>query len=93
MTARHASADRSRPGDGLVRAGAVVFAVGLVAVVLSVVPSVLSGDPARLPLVVVAGSLLPLGFGIALLGLLRGARTGRRDAARRRRTERRHSRS
>ena len=82
MTGRHASADRSRPGDGLVRAGAVVFAVGLVAVVVSVVPSVISGEPGQPVLVVLAGSLLPLGFGIALVGMLRGARTARRQARR-----------
>jgi hypothetical protein len=78
----HASPDSSRPGDALVRVGAAVFAVGVLAVVLAVVPSVLSGEPGRLPLVVLAGSLLPLGFGISLLGLLRAARTGRREARR-----------
>lgn len=82
VTARHASADRSRPGDGLVRAGAVVFAVGMVAVVLSVVPSVVTGEPGQPALVVTAGSLLPIGFGLALLGLLRGARTARRESRR-----------
>ena len=82
MTGRHASSDSARPGDGLVRVGAVVFAVGLVALVVSVVPAVISGDAAQSTLVVLAGSLLPLGFAVALVGLLRGARTARRAARR-----------
>ena len=64
------------------RLGAVVFVAGVLAVVAAVVPAVLSGRPARLDLVVAAGSLLPLGLGLALLGLLRAARTARREARR-----------
>ena len=64
------------------RLGAVVFVAGVLAVVAAVVPAVLSGRPARLALVVAAGSLLPLGLGLALLGLLRAARTARREARR-----------
>lgn len=64
------------------RLGALVFLLGVVAVLASVVPSVLTGEPGRLPLVVLAGSLLPLGLGIALLGLLRAARTARRGVRR-----------
>ena len=82
MTGRHASADSSRPGDGLVRAGAALFVVGVLALLVSVVPAVISGDPAQPVLVVVAGVLLPIGFAVALLGLLRGARTARREARR-----------
>ena len=80
MRARHAAG--SRPGDGLVRSGAVVFLAGLLAAVVAVVPAVASGDPAPIALVVAAGSLLPLGFAVALVGLLRGARTNRRAARR-----------
>jgi len=76
--ARHAAADPARPGDLLVRVGAAVFLVGVVAVVAAVVPSVVTGHPGRLPLLVLALTLLPLGLGVALLGLLRSARTGRR---------------
>ena len=82
MTGRHASSDAARPGDGLVRVGAVLFAVGVLALVASVVPAVISGAPAQSTLVVVAGVLLPLGFAVALVGLLRGARTARRAARR-----------
>jgi len=81
-SARHATAEGRRPGDLLVRMGAVVFALGVVAVLAAVVPAVLTDQPGRLPLVVAAGSLLPLGFGLALLGLLRAARTNRREARR-----------
>ena len=82
MTGRHASSDSARPGDGLVRVGAALFVVGVLALVASVVPAVVTGDPAQPVLVVGAGVLLPLGFAVALVGLLRGARTARRDARR-----------
>lgn len=81
MTPRHAAPSSSAPGETLVRIGAVVFVLGVVAVVVAVVPSVLSGDPARLSLILAAGTLLPVGLGVALVGLLRAARTGRRTAA------------
>ncbi len=83
MSARTDVPHPQRPGDGLVRVGAGVFVLGVVAVVAAVVPSLLTGEPGRLALVVLAGSLLPLGLGIALLGLLRAARTARRAARRR----------
>ena len=85
--ARHAAREGRRPGDLLVRVGALLFVLGVVAVVAAVVPAVLGDRPARLPLVVAAGSLLPLGFGVALLGLLRAARTNRREARRTRSTD------
>ncbi len=64
------------------QAGAGLFVVGLVAVVVSVAPAVVTGREPALPLLVVAGSLLPLGFGLALVGLLRAARTARREQRR-----------
>jgi hypothetical protein len=61
-------------GDLLVRIGAVLFGIGTLAVVVVLVPF-LSGDrhepPLALNLMVL---LLPLGLGLALLGLLVGAR-------------------
>ena len=70
---RHAAPDAPRPGEGLVRAGAAVFVIGVLAVVATLVPYLLDARPPRLA--VLAGALLlPLGLGIALLGLLRGAR-------------------
>jgi len=65
-----------------VRVGAAVFAAGVLAVVVVVVPFLLTGRTVDGRLPVVAGSLLPLGFAIALVGLLRGARTARRDGRR-----------
>lgn len=66
------SPDRA-PGDALVRTGGVLFAAGLVAVLAIVVPFFLGHGNAPEALNLVA-LLLPVGFGLALLGLLRGAR-------------------
>ncbi len=67
-----------RPGDLLVRAGAVVFALGAVGVLLVVVPFLLGDGQAPLALNLLA-LLLPVGLGLALLGLLRGARAHHAD--------------
>lgn len=80
--ARHAAPDGPRPGDRLVRAGAVVFVLGVLAVLGAVVPSVLTGHPGNTVLVVLSAALLPVGLGLALAGLLRAARTNRRAARR-----------
>lgn len=82
MSPRHAVTDTRRPGDLLVRCGAVLFAIGLLAVVVAVVPAVVRDDTGPTLLLVVAVSLLPVGLALALAGLLRGARTRRRDARR-----------
>lgn len=76
MTARHAAPDGAGPGERLVRAGALLFAAGLVGVLLVVVPFLLGRDDAPLWTTLLA-SLLPVGLGLALLGLLRGARRRR----------------
>ena len=77
MSARHAAPDDSRPGEGLVRAGAVVFTLGVVGVLLAVVPFFLGRSDAPSWTALLA-SLLPVGLGISLLGLLRGARARRK---------------
>jgi VIT1/CCC1 family predicted Fe2+/Mn2+ transporter len=74
---RHASTGSRGPGDGLVRAGALLFAVGVVGVLGVVVPFFLERDEAPAVWSVLA-SLTPLGLAVALVGLLRGARAGRR---------------
>ena len=74
--ARHGAAGRA-PGDGLVRTGALLFGVGVLGVLAVVVPFLLGRDDAPLWTTLVA-SLLPVGLGLALLGLLRGARARRR---------------
>ena len=61
-------------GDVLVRVGAGLFAVGLVAAIVVLVPYLAgrsSEPPVGLDLLML---LLPGGFGVALLGLLLGAR-------------------
>jgi VIT1/CCC1 family predicted Fe2+/Mn2+ transporter len=73
---RHAAPDDPRRGEGLVRAGALVFAVGVVGVLLAVVPFFLGRDDAPSWTALLA-SLLPVGLGLALVGLLRGARASR----------------
>ncbi len=79
-TGRHAAPDDPRPGEGLVRVGAAVFAVGVLGVLLAVVPFFFGREDAPTWTALVA-SLLPVGLGIALLGLLRGARARRRGVA------------
>lgn len=66
----------------MVRVGAVVFVLGVVAVVAAVVPSVVGNRSGPVVPVVLSAALLPLGLGLALLGLLRSARTARREARR-----------
>ena len=77
MTGRHAAAADPQSGEGLVRFGAVVFGVGVLGVLAVLVPFLLGRDDAPLWTTLVA-SALPVGLGIALLGLLRGARARRR---------------
>ena len=63
--------------------GATLFLLGLVAVVVAVVPVLLGAKAAPDLAAQASGVLLPLGFGLALGGLLRGARARRRAARRR----------
>ena len=60
----------SRPGDVLVRVGAIVFAVGAVATMITVAPLFLGADP--LPtFAYVMSMLMGVGFLVAAVGLLR----------------------
>jgi len=79
MAAKHRATTTPGPGDGLVRAGAVVFVVGVVAVLADLVPFFL-GHPNRPLLLNVAAFLAPVGLGMALLGLARSARASQRQA-------------
>ena len=75
---RHAARGSRGPGDAMVRAGALLFALGGIGVLLTVLPYFFGdADPAFASLVV--ASLMPFGLALALLGLLRGARASRRD--------------
>ena len=76
MSRRHAASGSPRPGDGLVRAGAVLFGLGVLGVLAVLVPFLLGREDAPLWTTLVA-SLLPVGLALSLLGLLRGARSRR----------------
>ena len=76
MSARHAAAAERQPGDRTVTAGAVLFGVGVLGVLAVLVPFLLGREDAPLWTTLVA-SLLPVGLGLSLLGLLRGARARR----------------
>ena len=73
----HISPEPPRPGERLVLAGALVFAIGLLAAIVVVVPFFFGRSDAPLG-PALATLLMPLGLGLALSGLLRGARRGRR---------------
>lgn len=60
-------------GERLVRAGVTLFAVGLVAALVTVVPFFFGAHDRPLVLNLLA-LLMPVGVGLALLGLLRDAR-------------------
>lgn len=73
MTPRHGDAQPARPGERVVRVGAALFGVGVIGVLLVLVPFLLGGDDAPLWTTLLA-SLMPVGLGLALLGLLLGIR-------------------
>ena len=73
MSARHAASAGRQPGDRTVKAGAVLFGVGVLGVLAVLVPFLLGREDAPLGTTLLA-SLLPVGLGLSLLGLLRGAR-------------------
>ncbi|NEY36044.1 hypothetical protein GTU99_28465 [Streptomyces sp. PRKS01-65] len=67
------------PGDGLIRAGAVVFFIGAVATVVTVAPLFLGTTP--FPTYMFGLSMLMgMGFLIAGAGVLRSIAAGRRQA-------------
>ncbi|NUU26261.1 MAG: hypothetical protein HOV68_32880, partial [Streptomycetaceae bacterium] len=70
---------RTHPGDALVRAGGIVFLVGAVATVATVVPLLLGLD--RLPTAAyLVSMLMAVGFLLAGGGLLRNIAAQRRQA-------------
>ncbi|MER7946493.1 hypothetical protein ABTY59_03745 [Streptomyces sp. NPDC096079] len=71
--------DDSAPGDGLVKAGVIVFAVGAVATLVTVAPLFLGTDP--FPTVAyLVSMLMGVGFLLAGAGLLRSVAAQRRQA-------------
>ncbi|MGW6455793.1 hypothetical protein ACWF94_07665 [Streptomyces sp. NPDC055078] len=67
------------PGDGLVRAGAIVFIVGAVATLITVAPLFLGTDPFP-PIAYAVCMLMGVGFLIAGAGVLRTIAAQRRTA-------------
>jgi len=78
---RHRATVRREPGGVLIRAGAVVFLLGFVAICLDVLPHPLSRQERPLPLNLLA-FLTSLGLGMALWGLWRAIRAGMAAAIR-----------
>ncbi|WP_282697200.1 hypothetical protein [Streptomyces sp. CC208A] len=75
------SVDDSVPGDGLVKAGVVVFAVGAVATLVTVAPLLLGTEP--FPTVAyLVSMLMGVGFALAGAGVLRSVAAQRRQARR-----------
>ncbi|MFJ3304543.1 hypothetical protein ACIPSA_15745 [Streptomyces sp. NPDC086549] len=67
------------PGDGLIRAGAIVFFIGAVATLVTVAPLFLGAKP--FPTYMFGLSMLMgVGFLVAGAGLLRSISAGRRQA-------------
>ena len=64
--------------DQLVRIGAVVFGVGVLCIFAAVIPLFFGAHDLPTALNVAAGVLAPLGFALALWGLVRGARAAGR---------------
>ncbi|MFC8915910.1 hypothetical protein ACFT5C_09070 [Streptomyces sp. NPDC057116] len=69
----------SAPGDGLVRAGGIVFIVGAVATLITVAPLFLGTDPFP-PVAYAVCMLMGVGFLIAGAGVLRSIAAQRRQA-------------
>lgn len=72
-------ANSAGPGDGLIRAGAVVFFLGAVATLVTVAPLFLGAKP--FPTYMFGLSMLMgVGFLVAGAGILRSIAAGRRQA-------------
>ncbi|WAX79408.1 hypothetical protein [Streptomyces sp. KMM 9044] len=72
-------ANSPAPGDGLVRAGGIVFIIGAVATLVTVAPLFLKID-AFPTYMFVLSMLMGVGFLMAGVGVLRSAAAGRRQA-------------
>ncbi|MEV7087638.1 hypothetical protein AB0O07_17340 [Streptomyces sp. NPDC093085] len=79
--------DEAGPGDGLVRAGAIVFGVGAVATLVTVAPLFLGWTP--FPTVAyLVSMLMGVGFAVAGAGVLRSVAAQRSRDSRDRRDRR-----
>ncbi|ATZ25323.1 hypothetical protein ACFXJO_30910 [Streptomyces lavendulae] len=71
--------DDARPGDGLVKAGGIVFALGAVATLVTMAPLFLGTDPFPSYAWAVC-MLMGVGFAISAAGVLRSAAAQRKAA-------------
>lgn len=71
--------DEARPGDGLVKAGGIVFIAGAVATLATMAPLFLDVDPFP-PYAWAVCMLMGVGFAISAAGVLRSAAAQRRAA-------------
>ncbi|MFE9253805.1 hypothetical protein [Streptomyces sp. NPDC006879] len=78
MTGTPDSSD-TRPGDGLVRAGGIVFVIGALATLATVAPLFLATEPFP-PVAYAVCMLMGVGFVIAAAGVLRSIAAQRREA-------------
>ncbi|MET8470256.1 hypothetical protein ABZY90_06420 [Streptomyces sp. NPDC006422] len=78
-TQAHSTAAETGPGDGLVKAGGIVFIVGAIATLVTVAPLFLHTDPFP-PVAYAVCMLMGVGFLIAAAGVLRGVAAQRRQA-------------
>ncbi|MEU8521355.1 hypothetical protein [Streptomyces sp. NBC_01216] len=76
-----APTDDAAPGDGLVRAGAIVFVIGAVATLVTVAPLFLGTEPFP-PVAYAVCMLMGVGFLVAAAGVLRSIAAQRRQARR-----------
>ncbi|MCL7368849.1 MULTISPECIES: hypothetical protein [Streptomyces] len=67
------------PGDGLIRAGAIIFFVGAVATLVTVAPLLLGTTPFP-TFMFLLSMLMGVGFLVAGAGVLRSVAAGRRQA-------------
>ncbi|MET9803764.1 hypothetical protein [Streptomyces sp. NPDC006368] len=72
-------ASDAAPGDGLVRAGGIVFVIGALATLVTVAPLFLGTDPFP-PVAYAVCMLMGVGFLIAAAGVLRSIAAQRRQA-------------
>ncbi|MFI0241568.1 hypothetical protein [Streptomyces sp. NPDC016845] len=72
-------ATETGPGDGLVKAGGIVFIVGAIATLVTVAPLFLDTTPFP-PLAYAVCMLMGVGFLVAAAGVLRGVAAQRRAA-------------
>ncbi|MCQ4209728.1 MULTISPECIES: hypothetical protein [Streptomyces] len=78
-TQANSRATDTGPGDGLVKAGGIVFLVGAIATLVTMAPLFLDTDPFP-PVAYAVCMLMGVGFLLAAAGILRGIAAQRRQA-------------